>query len=218
MTLYLDLPDAKGKLDRLIRHYGATVLPGPPGDWAEVPPGKALVCVSDMGEYEAAGYINTEQEFLSWTDSADHDPRSWLLLERETADRLCPAAAEHREQWQSGVAREAEAAAHTDNLIPVARASRSALRRDVRLLRDYASALRDADSRAQAGSPAQPDSRAQAGGWPAEVAPQPIAAADLDAIAHDLEAWAERDWIAVIDLGPEREHLAGPLPPFPAGR
>jgi hypothetical protein len=25
----------------------------------------------------------------------------------------------------------------------------------------------------------------------------------------------ERDWIAVIGLGPEREHLAGPLPPFP---
>jgi hypothetical protein len=205
MTLYLDLPDAKGKLDRLIRHYGARMLPGPPRDWAEVPQDKALLCVSDMGEYEAAGYINTEQEFLSWTGSADHEPRSWLLLDRETADRLCPAAAEHREHWRSDVAREAEAAAHADNLIPVARASRSALRRDARLLRGYASALRDADS------------RAQAGGWPVGVAPQPIAAADLDAIAHDLETWAGSDWIAVIDLGPEREHLAGPLPPFPAG-
>jgi hypothetical protein len=28
MTLYLDLPDAEGKLDRLIRHYGARALPG----------------------------------------------------------------------------------------------------------------------------------------------------------------------------------------------
>jgi len=43
----------------------------------------------------------------------------------------------------------------------------------------------------------------------------PLAAADLGAIAKDLESWAERDWIAVIDLGPQREHLAGPLPPFP---
>jgi hypothetical protein len=34
-------------------------------------------------------------------------------------------------------------------------------------------------------------------------------------ITHDLETWAGRDWTAVIDLGPEREHLAGPLPPFP---
>jgi len=41
-----------------------------------------------------------------------------------------------------------------------------------------------------------------------------VAAADLDAIAKDLESWAERDWVAVIDIGPEREHLAGPLPPF----
>src|ERR1700691_4340356 len=112
MTLYLDLPDAKGKLDRLIRHYGARVLPGPPGDWAEVPPGKALVCVSDMGEYEAAGYINTEQEVLTWPGPADHAPRSRRLLGRETADPLCQAGAAHREKWQSGVAREAEAAAH----------------------------------------------------------------------------------------------------------
>jgi hypothetical protein len=43
----------------------------------------------------------------------------------------------------------------------------------------------------------------------------PLAAADLGAIAKDLESWAERDWIAVIDLGLQREHLAGPLPRFP---
>ena len=45
------------------------------------------------------------------------------------ADRLCPGAAADRESWQLGVERDAEAAAHTDNLVPVARASRSGLRR-----------------------------------------------------------------------------------------
>ena len=39
------------------------------------------------------------------------------------ADRLCPGAAEDRESWQLGVERDAEAAAHTDNLVPVARAA-----------------------------------------------------------------------------------------------
>ena len=62
-------------------------------------------------------------------------------MERGTADRLCPGAAEDRESWQSGVERDAEAAAHTDNLVPVARTSRSGLRRDVGLLRQYAAVL-----------------------------------------------------------------------------
>lgn len=57
----------------------------------------------------------------------------------------------------------------------------------------------------------------RAGGWPDDAGPQQMAAADLDAIARDLESWIEGDWIAVIDLGPDREHLAGPLPPFPDG-
>jgi hypothetical protein len=40
------------------------------------------------------------------------------------------------------VARDAEAAAHPDNLVPVAQASRGGLRRDVELLRQYAAVLR----------------------------------------------------------------------------
>jgi hypothetical protein len=129
-------------------------------------------------------------------------------MDRETADRLCPGAAEDRKYWQSGLERDAEAAAHTDNLLPVARASHSGMRRDAKLLREYAAALRGEGPRML------PD------GWPdpASVGTQHIAAADLAAIAEHLEAGAERDWIAVIDTGPEREHLAGPLPPFPGRR
>ena len=91
--------------------------------------GGALICVVDMGDYEAPGYIITEIELATWTDPADTRPRTWLLMDRAMADRLCPGAAEDRESWQSGMERDAEAAAHTDNLVPVARASRSGLRR-----------------------------------------------------------------------------------------
>ncbi|MDQ2810988.1 MAG: hypothetical protein M3Z75_03675 [Actinomycetota bacterium] len=203
MTLYLDLPGPSGKLERLISQYAAEVLPGPPRGVDEVPPDKALVCVGDMGGYEAAGYIITEQEFATWAGRGHGNPKTWLLMERETADGLCPGAAEDRAYRRSGLKRDAEAAAHADNLILVARVSRSGLRRDVMLLREYAAVLRGE----------QPGSR------PAKLLTdlrcQRIAAADLDAIAGDLESWAERDWVAVIDLGPDREHLAGPLPPLP---
>ena len=203
MTLYLDLPGPRGKLDRLIGQFGAEVLPGPPRGLDEVPQDKALVCVGDMGKYEAAGYILTETEFAAWTDRAACDPETWLLLDRETADRLCPGAAEDRQLWQSSSERDAQAAAHTDNLIPVARASRSGLQRDARLLRQYAAALR--------GEP----TGTRADKLLTDAGSRRIAAADLDAIAKDLESWLQRDWIAVIDIGPEREHLAGPLPSFP---
>ncbi len=141
MTLYLDLPGPRGKLDRLLSEFGAVVLPGPPPGLDEVPPDNALVCVGDQGSYEAAGYIITEYEFALWADPADTTPKTWLLMDRDTADRLCPGAAEDQESWQSGMERDAEAAAHSDNLLPVARASRQALRCDAGLLREYAAAL-----------------------------------------------------------------------------
>jgi hypothetical protein len=208
MTLYLDLPGSGGKLDRLLGEFGAVALPGPPGGLDEVPPDRALICVVDMGDYEAPGYIITEIELATWADRADTRPRTWLLMDRGVADRLCPGAAEDRESWQSGVERDAEAAAHTDNLVPVARASRSGLRRDVGLLRQYAAVLRGELTGTRADE------------LLTDVRSRRVASADLDAIAKDLESWAERDWVAVIDIGPEREHLAGPLPPFPgpAGR
>ena len=129
MTLYLELPGSGGKLDRLLGEFGAVALPGPPGGLDEVPPDRALICMVDMGDYEAPGYIITEIELAAWADPADTRPRTWLLMDRWMADRLCPGAAEDRESWQLGVERDAEAAAHTDNLVPVARASRSGLRR-----------------------------------------------------------------------------------------
>ena len=203
MTFYLDLPGPRGKLDRLLSEFGAAVLSGPPPGPDEVPADKALVCVGDMGDYEAVGYILTGAEFATWADPADTGPKTWLIMDRDTADMLCPGAAEGRESRPSGMEGDAEAAAHTDNLVPVARASRSGLRRDATLLRQYAAALRGALTGTRADE------------LLTDVRSRRIASADLEAIAKDLESWAERDWIAVIDIGPAREHLAGPLPRFP---
>jgi hypothetical protein len=42
VTLYLDLPGPRGKLDRLLSEFGAVALPGPPPGLDEVPAGQAL--------------------------------------------------------------------------------------------------------------------------------------------------------------------------------
>ena len=65
------------------------------------------------------------------------------------------------------------------------------------LLREYAAALRGALTGTRADE------------LLTDVASRRIASADLEAIAKDLESWVERDWIAVIDIGPAREHLIG---------
>lgn len=90
MTLYLHLPDGAGKLEQLANMAGSEILPAPPHGLDEVPTGKALICVADMGSYEAAGYIISEQDFANWTTPGDQDQKTWLLIEQQAADELCP--------------------------------------------------------------------------------------------------------------------------------
>ncbi|WP_152990679.1 hypothetical protein [Sphaerimonospora mesophila] len=203
MTLYLNLPDGTGKLEHLSGLPGSEVLPGPPCGLDGVPDDKVLICVLDMGTYEAAGYIISETDFAVWTGSTGDQLATWLLMDRQIADDLCPKAAERRQSWQSGLESDAEAAAHTDNLVPVARASRSGIGFHIELLRRYAKVFRGEPQGTR-----YDDLLTDAG-------VRRIAAADLDAVADDLETWAAYDWVAVIDLSAERQHLAGPLPPFP---
>ena len=203
MTLYLKLPDDTRKLEHLSALPGSAVLPGPPHGLEDVPNDKALICVLDMGTHEAAGYIISETDFANWTASAADRPVTWLLMDRQVADDLCPGATECRQSWQSDLESDAEAAAHTDNLVPVARASRHGIGLHIAVLRRYAKAFRG-----EAQGTRYDDLLADSG-------VQHIAAVDLDALADDLETWAAHDWLAVIDLSAERQHLAGPLPPFP---
>jgi len=203
MTQYLGLPDDRRKLEQLTSIAGTEVLPSPPCGLDEVPAGRALVCVADMGEYEAAAYLITETDFAKWVNAACGAAKTWLLLDRKVADQLCPEAAAYRAYQESGVERESDAEEHPDNLIPVARASRGRLRMNAQQLRMYAAVLRG-ETQGNRFDNLRTDTGAQQ-----------VAAADLDDIARDLESWAEQDWLAVINLSARRQHLAGPLPPFP---
>ncbi|MFG1620202.1 hypothetical protein ACGFI3_46275 [Nonomuraea wenchangensis] len=203
MTLYLNLPKDTRTLEYLSALQGSVVLPGPLHGLDDVPHDKALICVLDMVTYEAAGYVITETDFVNWISSAKDRPLTWLLMDRQVADKLCPGAAESRQSWQTDLEGDAEAAAHTDNLLPVARASRSGIGLHIATLRRYAKALRGEPQNTR-----YDDLLTDAG-------VQRIAAVDLDALANDLETWVARDWVAIVDLSAERQNLAGPLPPFP---
>ncbi|MEV0633262.1 hypothetical protein [Nonomuraea wenchangensis] len=203
MTLYLKLPKDIRQLEHLVALPGSAVLPGPPHGLDDVPHDKALICVLDMGTYEAAGYIITEADFSNWTSSAAGRPLTWLFMDRLIADDLCPEAAETRQSWQADLQADAEAAAHTDNLLPITRASRSGIGLHIAALRRYAKAFRRESQGTR-----YDDLLTDAG-------VQHIAAVDLEALADDLEKWIAHDWLAIIDLSAERQNLAGPLPPFP---
>ncbi|MEV8636678.1 hypothetical protein AB0395_34050 [Streptosporangium sp. NPDC051023] len=101
MTLYLKLPKDTRMLEHLSALPGSLVLPGPPHGLDDVPHDKALICVLDMEAYDAAGYIITETDFANWISSAADRPLTWLLMDRQVADDLCPEAAERRQSWQS---------------------------------------------------------------------------------------------------------------------
>jgi len=205
MTDYIEVPDPFDKAQQLVDMYGAAILPRQPGGLDEVPSDKALVCVMDHGGWESAGYIAVEEEFARWVDPAIHLTRTWLLMNRQRADELCPDAAGRRRQEEPSLTGEAEAAAYPDSLLPVARVSRSMLKLNAETLRRYASALRG-----EWHGPGTNDLRHDESG-------RLVAATDLAAIAQDLASWAEHDWVAVIDLGPGRKNLEGPLPEFPGG-
>jgi hypothetical protein len=76
MTLYLDLPGDRGKLDRLVGAFGAVARPGPPRGLDAAPPDKALVCVGDMGEYEAP--VTSSPKLDSTPASSSHWPPAAL--------------------------------------------------------------------------------------------------------------------------------------------
>lgn len=93
MTLYLDLPSPRGQPDRVVSQFGAEVLPAPPGGLDEVPTDKALVGVSDPGDYEAAGCI-----------PAEADSRRGLIAPTEPEDLAAHGAGDRRPivPWRGG--------------------------------------------------------------------------------------------------------------------
>ena len=78
----------KGKVDHLIATYGAERVPNPPAAFHHIPEGKALICVVDTVTYETASLCFSAAEMALLNDSSDFRRRTWLVMDRATAEEL----------------------------------------------------------------------------------------------------------------------------------
>ena len=67
--------------------YQAGMLDKAPASFADVPEGKALVCVAHNAPFEAACFVYDEREFAACTDPSDPRQRDWLLVDKDAAVR-----------------------------------------------------------------------------------------------------------------------------------
>ena len=78
----------KGKVDHLIATYGAERVPQPPAAFHDIPESKALICVVDTVTYETASFCFSAAEMALHNDSSDFRRRTWLMMDRSTAEEL----------------------------------------------------------------------------------------------------------------------------------
>ena len=78
----------KGKVDHLIATCGAKRLAKPPKAFDDIPEGKALICVVNTVTYETASYCFSATEMTLLNDATDFRARTWLLMDKDGAERL----------------------------------------------------------------------------------------------------------------------------------
>jgi hypothetical protein len=78
----------KGKVQYLVDMYQAVVLDRPPRNFRDIPDRQALICVVDTIHYEVASYAFSQQEFSLLDDHSDFRKRTWLLMDKTTANQL----------------------------------------------------------------------------------------------------------------------------------
>jgi hypothetical protein len=87
MGYYISGP-VRGKAKYLVDEYGAELLPFPPRSYDSIPDDMAAVVVIDNGPFEAAGFAYSEQELKAFSEEDDPRLKSWLLMDRKTAEAL----------------------------------------------------------------------------------------------------------------------------------
>jgi hypothetical protein len=93
MGFYIEVPANHDKVDLILAGratgapagYRAEVLPSAPDSLAEVPDGKALICVVSNGLFEAAGHVYSDGELEAFNVPSDPRPRIWLLMDANAA-------------------------------------------------------------------------------------------------------------------------------------
>lgn len=87
MGHYIQTGEPTGKAEYITGVYDAIRIERPK-DFSDVPDSLALVCIVSNGPFEAAAYIYDQEEFDRLTRGDDQRPRCWILMDRNTAERL----------------------------------------------------------------------------------------------------------------------------------
>lgn len=85
MGYYIEGPRV-GKVEFLKTEHGATPNTADLGD--PLPEDKALICVVSNGHFEAAALIYSKDELRAFTMPSDRRPKTFLLMDKETAYRM----------------------------------------------------------------------------------------------------------------------------------
>lgn len=86
MGYYIQGPQS-GKAKFLQMKHDCIEIPQPKS-FAEIEDDLALICVVDNGPFEAAGYCFSPGEFEVFSESSDHRPKTWLLMNKQLAEEL----------------------------------------------------------------------------------------------------------------------------------
>ena len=87
MGYYIETGTAKNKVDFLVENHGGEIV----FDYKVqecLKLGLGVVCVVDNGPFEAAAFVYSQAEFDAFHDPADFRPKTWVVMDRETAEKL----------------------------------------------------------------------------------------------------------------------------------
>lgn len=87
MGYYVETNGAHGKAKAIQEQHGAEEVTMNEAEDA-LAEGKGVVCVVSNGHFEAAAFIYNKHEFEEFAWPGDMRPKTWLVMDRELAEKL----------------------------------------------------------------------------------------------------------------------------------
>lgn len=93
MGYYIETPGTIGKANYIAQNYGGIVVTQSVAQSAIADAAKGVIVIVSNGMFEAAAFAYNQSEFDAFTQSDDHRPRTFLVMDRQLAKELsnCPS-------------------------------------------------------------------------------------------------------------------------------
>tara|TARA_Y100000034_G_scaffold107544_1_gene137158 strand:- start:78 stop:353 length:276 start_codon:yes stop_codon:yes gene_type:complete len=86
MGYYIETGTFHGKAGIIAEDNDGWIYPEPPA-WADIPTGRAIICVVDNGPFEAAAFCYDEDEYEDFKQD-DGRPKTYVVIQWERACEL----------------------------------------------------------------------------------------------------------------------------------